>query len=193
MLSKKLNIAAKNYLGGKCSFTDVYEPFAEIYEKRYQKISSLHGLDIHDVQAVYEDALMKSLRIFNPCRGIFTHLLNVTIRNGVMDLRRKQATLQRKEVLYSTIPITIPSRNNPEKEVINKEISDKRGGLIAGITGSNFTGKMKNVLQKIAIGQSIHSAATQSGLCHKTAKRRLAKLASFYDSAKYGKIQDYLY
>jgi DNA-binding NarL/FixJ family response regulator len=202
-LSEKLNKKATAYVEGRCSFNDVYDTYLDIYEKEYEKIAAVKGLDPYEVQASYEDTLLKTLQEYQPNIGKYTNYLNKSLKNKVADLQRKQQRLDREipadtieaedgEVL--SIFYMIPSDIDVETEVINKKISDKQRSLIAILISATNTfedERMIQVFESIKRGDTIHAASRAANICHKTVKRRLRKIANMYDSEKYGEIYDY--
>lgn len=200
MTNQKLNMTAAEYLAGEVYFDELFDIFQNVYGRKYEVIAIAQGLDIHEVQAAHEDALLTTLDKFDPRKGVFSHYLNVVIKNNLGNLRKEITKRQEREVLYPTLANedgignifhTIENGEDVERQILDKEINDKRRRLVAGIVGNGNTDRIKKVCEGIMSGQSIHGAAKHCGVCHKTVKRRFTKMAGFYDRNKYGEIQDY--
>lgn len=200
MTNQKLNMTAAEYLAGEVYFDELFDIFQNVYGRKYEVIAIAQGLDINEVQAAHEDALLITLDKFDPRKGVFSHYLNVVIKNNLGKLRKEITKRREREVLYPTLANedgignifhTIENGEDVEGQILDKEIGDKRTRLIAEMV-SNADPAIKNILKEILAGHSVHSAAKRCGICHKTVKRRLDKMSALYDANKHGDIWDYL-
>lgn len=81
-----------------------------------------------------------------------------------------------------------PKDYDLEKEVLTKEKSDKRELITQLVKAANPNEQTKKLLLLIMKGHTVNRAATQVGMCHKTARRRLEKLQSHFDEDFFGDL-----
>lgn len=165
-------------------FNALYNEFSRAYSGKYPIIANQFNGDVHAVQAAFEDTLLKALGSFKPCKGVFNHYLKRALRNTRTDLCRTY-NRQRAEITVSPINSGNPEErnifymlsdeNDVEAEVIN-QLTDQtfRKSLYRQVPSEDR--KTIEALQIIENGATIHKAAQQLGMCHKTVKRRLQKI-----------------
>lgn len=187
-------------MAGGCRFEEVYEAYRRIYEAQYENLAKVYEIDKHEVQAGYEDTLLNVLEEYSPVKGVFTHYLKRSLRNRLTDILRAEFSRQSREMIQSLIVddeersvfYVIQSSENVEEKVLDERIGDKQVTLIAElVNAANVDQAMENVLRGIMAGNSVHRAAKLNGICHKTVRRRLDRIAGIYNRNKHGDIQDY--
>lgn len=121
-MSVRLDNLAVRYMTTRreTDFNALYSEFNRIYSPKYQIKAVSLGLDIHDVQAAHDDALLKTLNIFNPDKGIFSHYLNTTIKNSLTDLMRKNNRWKTRVFVSLFLDKDLLSDVNIENSVINQ-------------------------------------------------------------------------
>lgn len=182
-MSVRLDDLAVRYMTTRreTDFNALYSEFNRIYSPKYQIKAVSLGLDIHDVQAAHDDALLKTLNIFNPDKGIFSHYLNTAIKNSLTDLMRKNNRWKTRVFVSLFLDKDLLSDVNIENSVINR-ITDQvfLANLYRRAAEDDI--RILRAASLIYNGETLHRAARRLNVCHKTVRRKLQKIVKGIES-----------
>lgn len=191
----KLNQAAKQYIkNGRRDedLNELYKLFNENYSIYY--IFNPEDFDIvdeHDVRSCYDDSFMDAIWNYDGERD-FTNLLNTIIKNNRRTLLTKRTRQLKREYEFTDEIYNYKSPPSVlEREMVAEEVRQLIRDLVRSANFGRKTKQTLNLLNQLARGQPLYQAAKQVGICPKTARRRLNKIAATYKEEKYGRLNDY--
>ncbi|MDF1510690.1 sigma-70 family RNA polymerase sigma factor [Robertmurraya sp. DFI.2.37] len=177
------------------------EVFTEIYQIVSQKWNNLEAVSksvrstVWDVIAVYEDALIESIRTWQSV-GNFEHYLNVNIVRRRCDLYRKSNRLRTSEVLKidgaEAATFEIADEFNLEEYVTAKKRADQRQLIDSLLDGADET---TTAIVEAFLNHPKPTAtaiAKELGWHHSKVLRALTRLAAKFDPKQHGDYTDYL-
>lgn len=202
MDNKKLNSLVVSYQN---DHTD--EKFEEIYEivsktwKGFASIARSLRSDIHEVTALYEDVLLRCIEKYNGATD-FINFYRYSLTRARTDLYLKKKRQYEVEIFEceltsddNTFEFVINSNNtqdNTAATVLETKEADQRHLISFLVSGADATTTaiVEAFLNEkkptpTAIGKKL-------GLHHSTVLRKLTRLASKYDSKKFGDYRDFL-
>lgn len=181
---RKIDSLALKYLETKEEedFNILYREFKKEYKPRYIADAKRFSGNSHDIEALYDDALLNAVTYYKG-KSDFTNFLNVIIKNAKITYSQKVSKRKEKECLLKVDEegrslFDIKTSNcNVEDEII-KKFDTTIDDIIRGL---RLNKKTEVFLELVSEGSTVHNAACHSGLCPKTAKRRLKKIARYYN------------
>lgn len=207
MNKKKLNKLVIDYQTSKDErkFEDIYNYFDR---RRLSSISKYQSLDYADVQAIFDDTLLRCIRNFKSMNTDFEHFFNRSFKNKIKNLRRDLNTRSNYEIVINQL------NNENEKEnsffediLIKKGEIDKEEDFIIEVDSQRqlinyFLSKIKDPLTTAIVKEVINGGSSgklsptaignKLGVHHSKVTRSLGKLSKYYDSDRFGDYRDYL-
>ena len=161
----------------------------------------------HEIQAVFDDSVIKALSAFGKRNGDFVKLFTTLLHNEQKTLLRKLRT-RRKYELYEVensnedaATFEIASEFNVEEHITAIKEADQRQLIDFLLSGENerVTGIIQTFLKLDCSGKSTwsfptaKSIADELGIHHSAVSRTFKRLAAKFEQAKqFGSYQDYL-
>lgn len=202
--NKKQNIndLASNYFLKKCdeSFEDLYRSIKEEFKNKLNWWSgSTFMANDHDFESLFDDTLLKTLKVIETDGGDFVKLFTRALHNNYKSFLRKLRTRRKYEIyednnneddgneldhisFYTETNIEIGETKEADQLALIDSLLKDADELTIGVV-KTFLKHPKPT--PTAIGKSL-------GLHHSTVIRKLEKLASKFDSKQYGSHRDYL-
>jgi hypothetical protein len=201
---QKLNInnAVTQYLGTKCEaqLTQVYRDLLSEYQPKLNYwASSTYMANEHDMTAIFDDTLIKSLDTVETNGGDFVKLFHHSLHNRYKSLLRKLRTRRTYE-LYEidregeeeAATFEIADEFNLEAHVIATKEADQRQLIDFLVCGENE--RTTAIVQAFLNHPKPNATAIakEIGLDHKQVSRALNRLAGKFSTKKYGDYTDFL-
>lgn len=203
---QKLNInhAVTQYIGTKCDaeLTQVYRDLLSEYQPKLSYWeSSTYMANDHDMMAIFDDTLIKSLDTVEKNGGDFVKLFIYSLQNRYKSLLRKlrtQRTFEQYELDSEEEAATsdIADDFNLEDEVTErlsrKKKNDQRMLIEFLVSGENE--RTTAIVQTYLIHPkpTATAIAKELGLDHKQVSRALNRLAGKFSTKKFGDYHEYL-
>jgi DNA-directed RNA polymerase specialized sigma24 family protein len=201
MNSQQLNNLVNKYQSDRSD-----ETFAQIYAMVSTNWRNLRAVgksvlaDEAEITAVYEDALLRCLDIWNPV-GDFEHFLNQSIKRRRSDIYRKKKRLSEFEVFAAPVEnedgseaanFEIEDEFNLEDHITAKKRAHQRQLIDSLLNGADA--KTTAIVEAFLASEKPTPTAIGEalGLHHSTVIRTLKRLAGKFDSKQYGDHSDYL-
>lgn len=203
-MNKQLNSLVILYQQTKSDeiFTQIYRTISETWRNLNAVAESIRA-DLHEVTALYEDVLLRCIDKYDESTD-FIHFYRSCLTRARADLYRKKKRLHEREVLecdiadehddydFSGFFDRIQSDCNVEDTALKKQEADQRQLIDFLLSGADAT------TTAIAAAFLAHQRPTPTaigkalGVHHSVVKRKLTRLASKFDSKKFGDYRDFL-
>jgi DNA-directed RNA polymerase specialized sigma24 family protein len=188
-------------------FGILYDMIAKDWDKRSEKISQRYGIDYQDVREMHDTKLLDLIETYDPQRGNFQHMLNKSIRYGIVDIIRKTKMKYDREYYepsYHSNPnsendstpffdrvINIDDLPNAEAiaiEKLQKKYDQRR--LVAILYESVDDYTRRCIIAYLREG-SYRAAAELLGTHKKKVFLRIKRVSRHFDADKMGDFRDY--
>ncbi len=196
---QKLNSLAKDFAASRCG--KVFEEIVTLLRqqwtsKSFEYIAKGLNTDQWEVEAAYDDTLMRVLYKFNGSDK-FCQNLSAALKNARIDIGRKSTRLINKEVFSineenedETLTFEFADSFDLEESVIKKE--DQRQLISSLCDPSKVDTLTIAVVNEFPNHDNPNALAKALGVERKTVDWRLRKLARNFDENKFGHYRDYL-
>ncbi|ATO50990.1 hypothetical protein P4V86_15495 [Brevibacillus laterosporus] len=190
-------------------FNELYRELTKDWNRRKKIDSRNTSVDEDSILAMYEDALIKTLDLYDyqERSDEFLHLLNFHISRRRIDIGRKYTrrlklervltaeeecanTLERISDNFDAVKYT----SSTEENYLEKKERDKRE-LVSHLIESAKTLSDEvtvKILTEFSKYDSPNKLAKALGLHHETVNRKLRRVSRLYDANRFGDLRDYL-
>lgn len=208
MTNKQLNRLVESYqkTPSEESFRKVYDVVMArwVKENAIQNIARRYSLDHDDVLGVALDKLMESIDKYKVGKSNFYNFLSVSVSRACIDLHRKnrrhyevvsfeQEFGQESEKYSETSTLLdfLPHANAEEEiiETLQKKIDQRQ--LIDSLLDKAPFESRQALEAFVESDYSYTEAAKLLGTSYPTVKRRIEKIATYFDANQNGNIYDY--
>jgi hypothetical protein len=179
------------------TFTKIYEIIANTWTN-LEKVAKSVRADIHEITALYEDALLKCIDKYDG-KTDFIRYYRHCLKRARADLYKYKKLRYESEIKESTYEIDFECLINSDNDVdstaatvLETKRADQRQLIDYLLSGADATTTaiVEAFLSEkkptpTAIGKKL-------GLHHSTVLRKLTRMASKYDSKKFGDYRDFL-
>jgi RNA polymerase sigma factor (sigma-70 family) len=203
---QKLNInhAVTQYIGtkGDAELTQVYRDLLTEYQPKLNYwASSTYLANDHDMTAIFDDTLIKSLENVETNGGDFVKLFHHSLHNRYKSLLRKLRTRRtyeqyeldsEEEAATSDIADDFNLAEEVTEELSRKKKNDQRMLIEFLVSGENE--RTTAIVQAFLAHPkpSATAIAKEVGLDHKQVSRALNRLAGKFSTKQFGDYHDYL-
>lgn len=186
-------------------FNRIYNDVMTKHNESIREVAKQHRIDEFDVQAGYDDVFIKCLTSF---KDNFEHLLNYSLKNKRLELRRTRASRDKYETFITgtteesdvaTLDYLlmkqdrVESGDYSEEYVRNNDLPSIIKSITEKIKDPTTTAIVNEVLADETLGKFRPTAiAKKLNVHHSVVTRKLAQLKKYYDSASFGDHRDYL-
>lgn len=203
MENKKLNSLVVLYQQTKDddTFTKIYELVAKTWRNLEAVARSLRS-DVHEVTALYEDVLLKCVDRYDG-KTNFINFYNFSLSRARADLYKKKKRRYEFEVYI----IDTDEFENDEEYFFNRD--NKEDSTAATVLKKKMEANQRQLIDFLLAGEKDATTAIidaflrhpkpnptaigrQLGLYPSTVERRLTRLATKFDSKKFGDYRDFL-
>lgn len=215
---QKLNInhVVTQYLGAKddTALTQVYRDLLSEYQPKLSYwASSTYMANDHDMTAIFDDTLIKSLDVVEKNGGDFVKLFNRSLHNRYKSLLRK-LKLRRELEVYEVYDGKDVSYGNEENSAMKlafeyKVNKDNNEDITAATVLSKKKNDQRMLIEFLVSGETERTTAIVQtylstelktptaigkhlGLDHKQVSRALSRLQAKYSTKQHGDYRDYL-
>lgn len=184
MDKETINQLANSYIktGNEEDFNKLYEILHKSWEKKYPKIAKSLQCGIHEVQAIYEDTLLKCLKKCN--KWDFVVFLSTSLKNARADVYTKQKRIQSQS--YSI------DDHTKEESYVFDEVEHIRQLELKSIKKDlleKCTDKMTiDIINLFNTCDNYSEIGKKLGVHRTTVMRKVKELSSLYDKDRFGEI-----
>lgn len=194
-------------------FNELYTELSGLWKGKLRATASNMKLDIHDLEATYDDAIMKL--VDDPSRDadkVDRHF-TVMLRNARIDLLRRTNTVRKREIHITDsedengaatlerleLKLGYSEASNYEKVADKEKEADQLQLIDSLIDPGKVADRMttaivETVLGDRTLGQLKPTAIGKKlGVHHSKVTRKLSSLKKNYDESLYGDYRDYLH
>jgi DNA-directed RNA polymerase specialized sigma24 family protein len=200
MNNNKLNSLVLTYQHTKSdeTFTEIYDTVSHWWSNKKTIAKSLRSNE-HDVQAAYEDTLIKCIKAYNGQTDFMNfYKYSIAVNRGM--IYRKTKRLHEREVYEHSLGDEDGNPNQlealygtTEQTPFTKKEADQRQLIDSFLNGADAktTAIVKAFLTHP--NPSVTAIAKVLGMHHQQVIRALEKLAGKFDSKQHGDYRDYLF
>ncbi|MCR8843130.1 hypothetical protein NQ117_05510 [Paenibacillus sp. SC116] len=198
MTKEELDNLVVNYqeVNQQSVFEIIYEYVSVRWRKSIEYDVRFTSTNHHDVQAMYEDKMLKLLSTYKKEIGHFENLLFSSITKGKYDLLRKRSRRRKLEYYSKTEEeaatfLEVVDENTTTGFILSEKTKEQRellSHLVADVDDLTC-----EIVKLYLVNDSYLAVGKLLGIEHKRVKRKIESLARRFDGNRFGDYRDYLY
>jgi hypothetical protein len=209
----RINELAYLYVNGQAEehFNEIYTLFTSLYKGKYRTLANdtIKNFDPAEVQAKYEDVLLKSLETFNATLNIpFIPYFRMNLKRRTIDLAKSATRYNNKQEAHTVLTDdegnethsidNLPTSDNVEKTVIERltKKSDKHKQILVQFLFDHVTDEKTLEIMNLYTDDTQpklteNLIAKHVGIYNVQVNRKLKKVSKLYNSSLFGDLDAY--